>query len=87
MKYLFAVVGVLTILVSALVFMGAKSAVHEILACVGFLTAWTLFIGAAVLAAIDRASERAAAQVVAAIERNAERSFEALKQAGLVTRI
>lgn len=80
MRILFLAAGLLSLFFSFLTVVAAKSAVHEILGAVGFLTGWALLLGAAFLHAIVTSADRAAAQVVAAIERNADRSFEAIKQ-------
>lgn len=80
MRIVFVLLGLLVLAVSLLGMMAARSAIHEILAAVGFLTGWVLVVGAAVIHAVERSANRAAAQVVAAIERNADRSFEAIKQ-------
>ena len=80
MRAVFIVVGLLSMAISLLTMMGAKSAIHEILGAVGFLTSWLLIAAAAVIHAVTSSAEKAAAQVVAAIERNADRNFEAIKQ-------
>lgn len=85
MRAVFVIAGLLAMAVSFLTMMGAKSAIHEILAAVGFLTSWMLLAAAAVIQAVVSSADRNAAQVVAAIERNADRSYEALK--GLVAEV
>lgn len=84
MRIFFVVVGLLSMVISFITMVGAKSAIHEILAAVGFLTGWVLLLGSALLLAIQKHADMVRdtqAQVVSALDRVADKVVAAVEKA------
>lgn len=63
MKYGLLLLSLLALVFSVMVYGGAKSSIHEIYAAIMLLVAAVLLSGAAIVAALDRAINYAAAEV------------------------
>jgi len=84
MRTFFVVVGLLSMVISFFTMVGAKSAIHEILAAVGFLTGWVLLLGSALLLAFKKHSDMVhdrQAQVISALDRVADKVVAAVEKA------